>query len=123
MGSQTDTKKIEHSAEFWINIRQNCTKKTGPFGADSIKIMIKTGKMTVNDTNPWKHTLLHIAALKGAYDLVQFLINNGADIDAKDDEGKTALDKARGNGYYHIEKLLLFAKLNVEAGNEIQGIA
>merc|ERR1712228_809237 len=94
----------------------------GPFGTDSIKIMIKTGKMTVYDTDHWNKTLLHIAAETGAYDLVQFLINNGADIHAKDNQGQTALDWSRKSGYSHIEKLLLFAKLNVEAGNEIQGI-
>merc|ERR1712228_201349 len=86
--------------------------------------MIKTGKMTVYDSNQsyGHNTLLHIAASCGAYDLAQFLINNGADIDATDDRGKTPLDETQRRGYPHIEKLLLFAKLNVEAGNEIQGI-
>ena len=71
-----DIKPIEHSADFWTKIMNNCFRKTGPFGTDSLKIMIKTGKMTVNDTNHWNWTLLHIAAGKGAYDLAQFLINN-----------------------------------------------
>merc|ERR1712228_898246 len=31
--------------------------------------------------------------------------------------------EARENGFSHIEKLLLFAKMNVEAGNEIKDIA
>merc|ERR1712228_993934 len=86
--------------------------------------MIKTGKMTVYDSNQTygHNTLLHIAAGCGAYDLAQFLINNGADIDAKNKEGMTALDKAQRNGQSHVEKLLLFFKMNVEAGNEIQGI-
>merc|ERR1712228_468689 len=86
--------------------------------------MIKTGKMTVYDSNQsyGHNTLLHIAAGCGAYDLAQFLINNGADIDAKNDKGETPLDKSREFGYPHIEKLLLFFKMNVEAGNEIQGI-
>ena len=68
--------KIEHSADFWTHIQNNCTRNTGPFGADSIKCMIKTGKMTLNDTNPWGQTLLHIAATFGPYDLAHFLINN-----------------------------------------------
>ena len=44
-------KKIEHDADFWMNIQNNCVKKTGPFGTDAIKQMIKTGKMTVHDTD------------------------------------------------------------------------
>ena len=71
-------KKCEHSAEFWKNIELNCCKKTGPFGTDAIKEMIKTGKMTMHDTEPscYEQNLLMIAAGRGAYELVQFLINN-----------------------------------------------
>merc|ERR1712228_281913 len=83
-----------------------------------------TGKMTVYDTDEttYNRTLLLTATVMGAYDLAQFLINNGADIDAKDKNGHSALKCARDLGWPHIEKLLLFAKLNVEAGNEIKNI-
>merc|ERR1712228_1008061 len=54
------------------------------------------------------------------YDLAQFLINNGANIDVKDVDGKTPLSRSQQMGYPHIEKLLLFAKMNVTAGNEIK---
>ena len=49
--------------------------------------------------------------------------DKGADIDAKDERGKTPLDHSRESGFPHVEKLLLFAKLNVEAGNDIKEIA
>merc|ERR1712228_476644 len=65
---------------------------------------------------------LYTAAVSGAYDLAQFLINNGADINAKDDDDNDALKCSQDLGWPHIEKLLLFAKLNVEAGNEIKDI-
>ena len=68
--------KMEHSADFWNLIWINCAKKTGPFGTDSIKAMIKTGKMTVYDKNDDGKTLLIFAASTGAYALAQFLINN-----------------------------------------------
>merc|ERR1712228_1168428 len=86
---------------------------------------MKTGQMTVYDTDPnaLNATLLIIAAGVGAYDLAQFLINNGAEIDAETDDGYNALDWSRKSGYPHIEKLLLFAEMNVEAGNEIKDIA
>ena len=69
-------KKIEHPADLWTNIGNNCVKKTGPFGSESVKTMIKTGKMTVHDTDFNGETLLALAARSGAYDLAQFLINN-----------------------------------------------
>merc|ERR1712228_423741 len=65
---------------------------------------------------------LYTAAVSGAYDLAQFLINNGADINAKDDDDNDALKCSQDLGWPHIEKLLLFAKLNVEAGNEIKDV-
>ena len=109
--SSTKTiKTIEHTGDFWSGIKNNCFRKSGPFGTDSIKMMIKTGKMTVHDTNYWKQTLLHVAAQKGAYDLAQFLINNGADLDAKSDENKTALDVCRRSGYSHIEVCKQYTK-------------
>merc|ERR1712228_769243 len=83
-----------------------------------------TGKMTVYDTDEttYNRTLLLTATVMGAYDLAQFLINNGADIDAKDDKEQTALTMSRNLGWPHIEKLLLFAKMNTDAGNEIKDI-
>ena len=71
-------KPIDHSPDFWSNINNHCNKKAGPFGTDSIKKMIKSGKMTVHDTNPYRinRTLLHTAAVYGAYELVQFLITH-----------------------------------------------
>ena len=68
--------KIKHSKDFWTNIDNDCAKKTGPYCTHAIKTMIKTGKMTVHDTDFYGRTLLHLAARNGAYDLVQFLLNN-----------------------------------------------
>ena len=74
--SPETVRKIEHSEDFWTDIDKGSSKKTGPFGSDSIKTMVKTGKMTVHDTDGYNRTLLTIAARNGVYDLVQFLINN-----------------------------------------------
>jgi ankyrin repeat protein len=43
-------------------------------------------------------TALHIAASKGYTKFVEFLAKNGADLEAKDSNGRTALDIARGGG-------------------------
>ena len=71
---------IEHSNDFWVGIDIGCSKKAGPYGTDSIKTMVKNGKMTVHDSDYWECTLLIIAASNGAYDLAQFLINNVCNI-------------------------------------------
>ena len=47
----------------------------------------------------------------------------GAELKAKDKDGQSALDWSRKIGYPHIEKLLMFAQLNIEAGNDIKKIA
>merc|ERR1712228_1000730 len=121
MGSKSET-KIEHSADFWRNIYNYCYHKTGPYGTDNIKSMIKKGQMTVYDTDMDGMSTLHMAARRGAYELAQFLLNNGANIDLTNKKGKTALDYSREADYPHVEKLLLFAKINGEAGNTIQDI-
>jgi hypothetical protein len=43
-------------------------------------------------------TALHIAAQQGFLPFVEFLAKSGADLNAKDANGRTALDVARGGG-------------------------
>jgi hypothetical protein len=43
-------------------------------------------------------TALHGAAERGYTEFVTFLVENGADLDAKDSTGRSALDLARGVG-------------------------
>lgn len=49
---------------------------------------------------------LHLAARAGSVDTVKMLLRNGADIDEKDKEGKTALQHAQEAGQKDIEKHL-----------------
>eukprot|EP01084_Bolivina_argentea_P136793 240929_1 len=107
--------KIEHSHDFWKDIRDRCHRDP-----DSIKLLVKNKKMTLNDTDKTGKTLLCIAACYGFYEVAQFCINSGADIDAKSDKCKTALMYAKAGGYYHIEQLILFSKMNLNIGNEIK---
>lgn len=115
VSSPNSVKKIAHSADFWINVKNGCVRSTGPYGTESIKTMIKTGKATVYDTDQVvsHRTFLSVAACCGAYDFAQFLINNGADIDAADDEGITPLDDARDCGYPHIEVREYKKRINI----------
>lgn len=56
-------------------------------------------------------TALHAAALRGHYRITKFLLDNGADVNAKDNDGNTALQLARYN--LTIGKLLLSRGANV----------
>ena len=51
-------------------------------------------------------TPLRTACLRGKKEIVELLIANGADINVKDNAGKTALDIARQRGHTEIVELL-----------------
>ena len=48
----------------------------------------------MNEVDGELHTPLHMAAMKGYQDVVMFLLEQGADRDALDNDGQTALDYA-----------------------------
>ncbi len=59
-------------------------------------------------------TPLIIASGKGNKKIVQFLLDNGANIEAKSDKGFTALTNASFNGYIQIIQILLDNGANIE---------
>ncbi len=52
-----------------------------------------------------EHNLIK-ASFRGSLEVVKFLVENGADVNAKDDKGKTVLDIAREKEYTTIVKYL-----------------
>ncbi len=62
---------------------------------DTLKLLLAKGG-DINAGNQRGQTALHGAALWGWSDVVQFLAGNGANLEAKDANGKTALDAAMG---------------------------
>jgi len=60
-------------------------------------------------------TPLHFAAAKGNKDVVEFLLANKAEPDAKDKYGMTPLDVAASNGHRDVAQLLLANKADVNA--------
>ncbi len=55
---------------------------------------------------------MHAAVSRGHIEVVKILLANGADINAKDKNGITALNLASENGYKEIVYLLLTAWKN-----------
>ena len=108
-------KKLEHDNYFWMDIRHKCQTDQ-----DYVKLLIKSKKLTIYDHDQRGETILIIAARQGAYKLVQFIINQGADLHVKDYSGKMAIDYAKRAGYPNIEQLLLFAELNVAAADTVR---
>ena len=62
---------------------------------DEVKMLIESGMADVNAKNPAEGaTALHGAAYEGNVDCVQYLIDNGADVNLQDDDGWTSLHAA-----------------------------
>ena len=63
----------------------------------ALPLLLKAGA-NINAHAVDGQTALHSAVQKGWLKVVKFLAENGADLDAKDARGRTALDYAKGNG-------------------------
>ena len=63
--------------------------------------------MDVNLIDKDKQIPLHYAAESGDFDCVEFLIDNGANINARDVQGKALLHNAITHGNYDIIDLLI----------------
>lgn len=62
---------------------------------DEVKMLIESGMADVNAKNPAEGaTALHGAAYEGNVDCVQYLLEKGADVDSRDDDGWTSLHAA-----------------------------
>ena len=70
-----------------------------------MKVLLQAGA-TVDAVNNDKHTALHFAAYMGKIQVVEELLNAGADKALKNINGDTALDLAQNKGHPAIVKLL-----------------
>jgi ankyrin repeat protein len=57
---------------------------------------------TVDPTDEWKETPLSNAALTGHFPVVRLLVERGADMRLKNEDGLNAADLARGKGYERV---------------------
>jgi ankyrin repeat protein len=69
----------------------------GASNIEALKMLIAAG-LDVNAFNLNGQTALHVAAQRGADDVVKLLVENGASMDLRDKQKRTALDLASGVG-------------------------
>ena len=62
---------------------------------EAVKLLVELG-VDVNATNDMDSTALHGAASRGANSIIQFLVDKGADLEAKNARGWTAMTYAEG---------------------------
>jgi ankyrin repeat protein len=101
---------IEHGAD--INARttegtvlQSLIKKKGDSSSDMVKLLLESGAKLQEFS--FGNTELHLAALIGASNIAQLLIEHGANINAKNDYGHTALYYAARHGYRNVADVLI----------------
>eukprot|EP01088_Endostelium_zonatum_P001747 TRINITY_DN1209_c0_g3_i2.p1 TRINITY_DN1209_c0_g3~~TRINITY_DN1209_c0_g3_i2.p1 ORF type:complete len:429 (-),score=121.70 TRINITY_DN1209_c0_g3_i2:97-1383(-) len=88
----------------------NSTKETGELAAH------------VNDAQEWfGQTALHLACSNGSLDVIQILLEQGADVNKQDDNGNTPLHAAVGDGNIECCRLLLDAKADINVQEKMHG--
>jgi ankyrin repeat protein len=73
---------------------------------DIVKLLVSDPSVYLDDSNGGTPTALMYACQNNQKDIVDLLINNGADVERKNKEGKTALDIAQASGNKDIVKLI-----------------
>ena len=77
------------------------------YGHKTVVKLLLDNKAKPNLTNSSKNTPLHVAAALDKFDLVKMLIESGADLDARNDEGYTAAEIALIKNHSRVVELLV----------------
>jgi ankyrin repeat protein len=80
-----------------------------------IRYVFQRHSIDINDPVSQGFTALHLATRRKLADVAQFLIENGADVDVRDDQGETALHVAARRGSIPIVQSLLRHGADVNA--------
>jgi len=96
------------------SISCNIAKITSCKTADIVKDMTST---TMDNGNGWKIPL-HMSAENGHDRCVRAMLDSGADVDAVNSTGLTALHLAARNGHIGVMKMLLRQDANIDATDE-----
>jgi ankyrin repeat protein len=82
-----------------VGYRDKNTRGSESEALEALKVALAQG-LDLNQANAKGETALHGAALRGADSIVQFLVEHGAQLDAKTKQGFTPLDVAMGKNSF-----------------------
>jgi len=101
-----------YSADGWTALHLACF-----FGQPAIAEMLiaKDAPVNARSTNAMKNAPLHAAAAGRNHDAVRILLEHGADANARQEGGWTALHQAAQNGDLETARLLIAAGADVDA--------
>lgn len=85
---------------------------------DDVKRMMQNGQASMRDITKHGITLLHAASGTGRLCLVKFLIEQGADVNAADEDGETPLHRATS-----LKNNYAVARLLIESGADLANVA
>lgn len=71
-----------------------------------MQYLLEKGYFRINDTTENGRTILHVAAQAGELEMCTYLLENGADKEMEDSEGKRAYDYALEKGKEEVLELL-----------------
>jgi ankyrin repeat protein len=107
-----------------VGYRDKYTRGTDAEALEALKIAMEAG-LDIREPNSKGETALHGAASRGADLVVQFLIDRGADINAKTRAGLTPVDAAMGKGTIGLPvprdtTIALLKKLGGKEGQDVK---
>ncbi|GFY68105.1 ankyrin-3 [Trichonephila inaurata madagascariensis] len=112
---------LEEKAD--ISIRDHRNKSAVEFTIycsrlDILKLLLQTGKAAVNFKGYRNRTLLHESALSGTLEITEYLVENGADIDARCTNGHKPIHLASEMGFENIVEFYLNHNMSI---NDLNG--
>ena len=88
---------LDGGADPTITLKDRTTTAMMTSSLDAIKLLVEHG-VDVNAFNTNGQSILHNAAARGSTAIIQYVAAQGARLDRKDKQGRTALDIARNGG-------------------------
>uniref|UniRef100_A0A7S4VSX4 EF-hand domain-containing protein n=2 Tax=Ditylum brightwellii TaxID=49249 RepID=A0A7S4VSX4_9STRA len=73
---------------------------------EEVKVLLELGNVTFDQSDYDKRTALHLAAGEGHYDIIQYLCEQGADVNVRDRWGNRPLDDAKTGNHHKCAQLL-----------------
>jgi len=101
-------------------INKHLTRAIQENDATQVKVVLQYHKATLDleSCNLHGKTLLHESCQNGSLDIIRLLVDNGANLETKDNSGNTALHYASENGHIHVTRFLILNCANVNIKNK-----